>query len=100
MGPEHKCNECVDPKDWMFVSVDTDGKVVLNTVVHKAFGILYADDSVLNDPIKNQDHAPFQTLAPRFHSSKYPLEAQNDNITMIAMASFEGVVIRVVGEKS
>ena len=68
MGPEHKCNDCTDPKDWMFVSVDTDGKVVLNTVVNIKFGLLYANDFVLNDPIKNPDNPVFQTVAPRFHS--------------------------------
>ena len=72
MGPEHKCNDCTDPKDWMFVSVDTDGKVVLNTVVNIKFGLLYANDFVLNDPIKHPDNPVFQTVAPRFHSFKYP----------------------------
>jgi hypothetical protein len=55
MGPEHKCNDCIDPKDWMFISVDTDGKVVLHTVVNLKFGLLYANDFTLNDPIKNPD---------------------------------------------
>ena len=56
LGPDHKCNDCTDPKDWMFVSVDTDGKVVLHTVVNLKFGLLYANDFTLNDPIKNPDH--------------------------------------------
>jgi hypothetical protein len=40
----------------MFVSVDTDGKVVLNSVTNIAFGALYANDFVLNDPLKYPDH--------------------------------------------
>jgi len=72
MGPEHTCNDCADPKDWMFISTDTDGKVVLNTVVNIKFGLLYANDFILNDPIKNPDNPIFQTIAPRFHSLKYP----------------------------
>ena len=68
MGPEHTCHDCADPKDWMFISVDTDGKVVLNTVVNIKFGLLYANDFILNDPIKNPHSPVFQTIAPRFHS--------------------------------
>jgi len=41
-----------------------------------------------------------QTLCPRFHSIRYPLEGKNDLVTIVAMASFEGVWIKIIGEKS
>lgn len=50
-----KERESADPKDWMFISVDSDGKVVLHTVVNLKFGLLYANDFILNDPVKNPD---------------------------------------------
>jgi len=52
MGVDHKCNDCTDVKAWMFISVDSDGKVIQNTVTNISFGLLYANDYVLNDPIK------------------------------------------------
>jgi len=36
----------------MFVSVDFEGKVVVNTVTNISFGLLYANDYVINDPAK------------------------------------------------
>lgn len=71
MGKDHKCNECQDVKAWMFVSVDTEGKAVLNTVTNISFGLLYANDFVLNDPAKYPEHWQFEGLASKFYSKKY-----------------------------
>jgi hypothetical protein len=60
-----------DPKAWMFVSIDNLGRVVLNTVQKKLFG-MSASKHVIVDPQKN--HGPFSatqfmSVASRFHSS-------------------------------
>ena len=84
----------------MFVSVDIEGKVVVNTVTNISFGLLYANDYVLNDPAKFPELWQFEGVAARFSSKKYPNESYNDNATVIALACAEAVVIRIIGEKS
>ena len=100
MGLEHECKECADVKNWMFLSADSDGRVVMNTVTNIKFGLLYANDFILNDPTKYADHTPIQVIAPRFHSKRFPLEYKDDNITLVAMACPESVVINVMLEKT
>jgi hypothetical protein len=58
MGIEHKCKDCANVQAWMFVSCDTDGRVVQNTVTTIGF-FLYANDFVLIDPIKNYEEPIF-----------------------------------------
>ena len=100
MGLEHECKECADVKNWMFLSADTDGKVVMNTVTNIKFGLLYANDFILNDPTKYADHTLIQVIAPRFHSKRFPLEYKDDIVTLVAMACPESVVINVMLEKT
>jgi hypothetical protein len=39
----------------MFMSCEIDGRVIQNTVTNAAFGLMYANDHVLIDPIKQPD---------------------------------------------
>lgn len=100
MGKDHKCNDCSDVKAWMFVSIDTDSKVVVNTVTNISFGLLYANDYIINDPTKIPEHLNFVGVQAGFSSKTYPIDASTDNSTVIALASPECVVIRVLGDKS
>lgn len=100
MGTDHKCNDCNDVKAWMFVSIDTDGKVVVNTVTNISFGLLYANDFIINDPSKFPEHLKYEGVSAGFSSKRYPSDASTDNSTVIALACSEAVVIRVLGEKS
>jgi hypothetical protein len=100
MGKDHKCNDCTDVKAWMFVSIDTDGKVVVNTVTNISFGLLYANDYIINDPTKIPEHLKYEGISAAFSSKRYPSDASTDNSTVVALACSESVVIRILGEKS
>lgn len=100
MGKDHKCNDCSDVKAWMFVSIDTDGKVVVNTVTNISFGLLYANDYIINDPTKIPEHLKFEGVQAGFASKTYSMDASTDNSTVIALACSECVVIRILGDKS
>jgi uncharacterized membrane protein len=56
----------------MFVSIDTEGKVVLNTVTNISFGLLFANSFVLNDPNKYPEHWKFEGSAAQFYSKTHP----------------------------
>lgn len=99
MGKDHKCSDCADVKAWMFVSIDTDSKVVVNTVTNIAFGALYANDFVINDPFKTPEHLRFEGISAAFSSRSYPTDTQTENATVVALACSECVVIRVLGDK-
>jgi len=43
----------------MFMSCDTDGKVVQNTVTNVSFGLMYANDIIFVDPVKQPGESVF-----------------------------------------
>ena len=71
---------------FMFVSVGTDGKVVVNDVA-KVGPMLYADDTTLIEA-KNWTKPKLQVVASKFYSDEHPQGRENDyNSTLIALAS-------------
>ena len=83
----------------MFISCDTDGKVVQNTVTNMGFGMMYANDIVFVDPNKNHDMPLYQVLAPRISSVNYPMVFEDDIETIVAIGSTENVAIWQTPEK-
>jgi len=55
---------------FMFVSIATDGKVVVNDVA-KVGPMLYADDTTLID-VKNWGKPKLQVIASKFYSVEHP----------------------------
>lgn len=98
-GSDHKCKKCEDIGKFMFMSCDEDGKVVQNTVTSVMFGAYYANDIVFVDPVKQVEEPIYQVMAPRMSSVKYPMEFEDDNVTLVAVGSDENVAIWLTPEK-
>lgn len=98
-GADHKCKKCEDVGKWMWVSCDVDGKVVQNTVTNVSFGLMYANDIVFVDPSKQPEEPIYQVVAPRMTSEKWPMEFEDDNVTLVAVGSDENVAIWLTPEK-
>lgn len=81
----------------MFISVDLDGKVVQTTVSSLGFGMSYTNNTIFIDPIKQP--SSYCTIAPRMSSSKYPIEFEDDNVTLVAVGNKEEVTIWMTPEK-
>lgn len=60
-----------DPKAWMFISIDSLGRVIVNTVQKKLF-VMVANKHVIMDPTRNTiPSPPFTATAGRFHSQMH-----------------------------
>jgi len=79
----------------MFVSVDVTGKVVQNVLEdYKIY--MRAMDNVLSEPAA----LPLQqVIAPRMSSKMHPMDFEDDNATLVAAGSSEGVVVWLTPEK-
>ena len=55
----------VDKQIWMFISIDSEGRVIINTV-EKILFVLKASKHTIVDPKKTGIKPPFQSLACRF----------------------------------
>lgn len=82
----------------MFYSVDIDGMVVQNTVTDAKL-FLYANDNVIFDPKKDSQLPRQVVVAPRMSSSKFPMEFDDDNVTIVAVGSEYQVQILLSPEK-
>jgi len=58
-----------DLTSWMYVSVDTNGKVLVNTI-QKVMFTHRASKYVLIEPVKNE--SKFYAISARFRSDLYP----------------------------
>ena len=84
----------------MFVSSDTEGRVIVNIVENVAFGVKRATKIVVVDPKRDIDSIAFPVLACKFYESKYPQRLGNEGASLIAMGSQREVCIHnVVKEK-
>ena len=55
-----------DPKAWMFISIDSNGRVVINTVQKKLF-VMVSNKCIIVDPVKGGiPILPFTNVACRF----------------------------------
>lgn len=97
LGYEHTCKKCDNVEKWMFVSIDCDGRVVQTTVTHVSFGMYYASEFVIVDPMKQSVF--YQVLAPRMSSPKHPMMFEDDNATIMAVGSADGVEVWLALEK-
>jgi len=50
LGSDHSCKECLNVQSWMFISCDTDGKVVQNIVENVGLGLMIANNTNFIDP--------------------------------------------------
>ena len=88
----------------MFVSCDTDGRIVISKIYSLAFKILQVDKIVAVDPAKELAlmknlKDPFWAIATRFASDQFPQGKVNDTATIMAYASNERLVIEMLEEK-
>ena len=72
----------------MFVSTDSEGRVVVSTVSNVALGIKKANMMVAVNPERDLDFRPFPSLACKFHDTKYPQKSLGlEGASLIAMGS-------------
>jgi len=80
----------------MFVSVGTDGKVVVNDVVVVGASFMkttYASDRTLVNP-QTWDKQKCEVLASKFYDVRFPLAKQKDLLnTLIAVGSTDEVTV-------
>ena len=81
-------NKKEDKQLWMFVSSDTEGRVIVTTVSSLALGVKRSIKIVCVNPNKFLDFRPFPVLACKFHNSKYKMPSvELDSASLIAMGS-------------
>ena len=89
-------------QEWMILSCDRDGRVIVTKISAIAFSILSVEKIVAVDPVKEasifQSNAKFQSLCCRFHSNTFPQEVADDT-TIVAYGSQDRVLIETVGDK-
>lgn len=56
----------------MFVSTDTEGRVLVNIVENVAFGMKTSKKIIVIDPKRDLESISFPVLACKFYESKYP----------------------------
>ena len=87
-----------DEQEWMFISIDQNGKVVINFISKVVF-IFKSTKQILVEPAKG---APkFLALGCRFRSVLHPQIAINDFVTLVAIGSSNQVIVlAITKEKS
>ena len=92
---------------WMFVSIDTSGKVLVNTVTKSKYmtntskHVLIDPDQLDEDsedsqkPAEEKEEEPkFESLACRFSSSLHPQKKKiNDMVSLVAIGNLTKVLI-------
>ena len=88
-----------DKQNWMFVSTDLEGKVLVN-IIESVMGFKKASKIMVIDPKKDIDRQSFPSIACKFYEAKYPQRLGNEGASLIAMGSQKEVVIHnVIKEK-
>jgi hypothetical protein len=85
--------------EWMFVSIDKEGKVMLSTISKNMFMLKTNKYPIIEtDKFQNADETRFQTVSCRFRNSLYPQAKINDLVTLIAVANMERVLVMAIGQ--
>jgi len=79
--------------EWLFMSIDKEGKVVINSVTKVMF-IYKASKFIVIEPSKNEPK--FLSLECRFKSSLHPQIKLNDLVTLVAVGNQEKVLILAI----
>jgi len=79
---KQKANEALN--EWMFISIDRDGKVIINSI-SKVMFIYKANKFVIMEPSKNE--SKFMSVACRFRSMLHPQAKINDFVNLIAIGN-------------
>ena len=84
-----------DLSAWMFVSVDTFGRVIL-TAVSKVMFMFKSTKQILIEPKKTE--SKYYSIAARFKSDLHPQLKLNDCVTLLAVANAEKITIFAVNQ--
>ena len=80
-------------QEWMFMSVDKEGRVIINTV-QKVMFIFKAYKNVIIEPDKTQ--SKFYSMDARFRSPLHPQFKLNDLVTLVAIGNYEKILVLAI----
>ena len=84
--------------EWMFISIDKEGKVMLNTI-QKTIFVFKANKYPIIQHEENTEESKFRTVCCRFRNQLYPSSAKiNDGVTLVAIANMERVLVMAIGQ--
>jgi hypothetical protein len=84
----------------MFVSSDTEGRVIITTIKSIALGYHDATKIYIIDPKATLNTPMYPTVSCKFHSEKYPQKLGNEGASLISLGSSREVVIyNIISEK-
>lgn len=88
---KQKANEAL--QEWMFMSVDKEGRVIINTV-QKVMFIFKAYKNVIIEPDKAK--SKFYSMDARFRSPLHPQYKLNDLVTLVAIGNYQKVLVLAI----
>ena len=77
-------NKANDLSSWLFISIDTNGKVLINSI-SKTMKIYMASKHILCEQKKGE--SKYQQLSCRFSSTLHPQQKINDLVTLVAIGN-------------
>ena len=77
-------NKATDLSSWLFISIDTNGKVLINSI-SKTMKIYMASKHTLCEQKKGE--SKYQQLSCRFSSALHPQQKINDLVTLVAIGN-------------